>query len=151
MQVHATARDVKAATSLVALAAAHPSRLTVHEVDFTSAPSLTTLAAAMPQFDRLIVNAAQCTTFNSSLTDTNEDAVPHLLAMFDTNVVAPIKTVLALAPQLRQGGKVVLISSHVGCITTATQAASMPAAYAVSKVSRRNDVEACRVPAAPVD
>lgn len=132
-RVTATCRHPGRATALNALAAEHPGRLHVLPLDITDAKSHAELVRELPlvggDVDLLINNAGVLHSgerFGHLTAGNFEDS-------FRTNALGPLLLTQALAPHLREGAKVVNLSSVLGSVGS-VDGFHTPS-YAVSKAA----------------
>jgi len=134
-RVLAACRQPSDAAALNALAAAHPSQLSVQRVEMADAASIAALAAeAGRAFDGLdlLVNNAGMTVRGERFGAVDGEA---MLAALRTNAVGPFLLTQALAPLLAKGAAPVVanISSQLGSIARTTS--FYTPSYAVSKAA----------------
>jgi NAD(P)-dependent dehydrogenase (short-subunit alcohol dehydrogenase family) len=114
-QVHACARDVDTA-ALSGLAA--NKNVVLHALDVTDHRAIEMLGKSLPQLDLFINNAGvNGDRTGQSFGSINYDDWRQVL---EVNTFAPVKLAEVLAPKMKTGGKVVMISSRMGSISDAS-------------------------------
>jgi NAD(P)-dependent dehydrogenase (short-subunit alcohol dehydrogenase family) len=111
-RIFATCRSPTKAAALNALAAASEGRVTVHELEVTSGPSIVTLARALHDepIDILINNAGlkgDLHSFSPASNEMWED-------VFRTNTIAPFRMAQAFRPNLDRGARKIVLSISSG-------------------------------------
>lgn len=130
--VFATTRDAAMAADLRALHDRHPDRVTILEVDVADAASIATLAARFANekiaIDTLVNNAG--TANWKGMGEIVESEIAEILRV---NAIGPVLVTQALMPHLRDGAKVVNITSVLGSIERASGTSGL--AYGMSKAA----------------
>jgi NAD(P)-dependent dehydrogenase (short-subunit alcohol dehydrogenase family) len=131
IEVVATARRVEDLADLPAVA-----RL---PLDVTSGPAVASVAAAAGPVDLLVNNAAFSVA--APVEDTPADVA---LAMFDTNVVGPLRLISAFLPGMRErgGGTVVNVSSVAGQVVFPLNGVHAASKHALEALSEALAMEA---------
>lgn len=104
----------------------------IHEgVDVTDDESVARLAAALEGRDiDLLVNNAGILLARESIEDLNWDGIRQ---QFEVNTLGPLRVTRALLPNLKDGGKIAIISSRVGSIADNTSGGRY--GYRISKTA----------------
>lgn len=104
----------------------------IHEgVDVTDDESVARLAAALEGRDiDLLINNAGILLTRESIEDLNWDGIRQ---QFEVNTLGPLRVTRALLPNLKDGGKIAIISSRVGSIADNTSGGRY--GYRISKTA----------------
>lgn len=104
----------------------------IHDgVDVTDDESVARLAAALEGRDiDLLVNNAGILLARESIEDLNWDGIRQ---QFEVNTLGPLRVTRALLPNLKDGGKIAIISSRVGSIADNTSGGRY--GYRISKTA----------------
>ena len=121
--VHATARDLAAASDLAALRDAHEGRLILHTADVVDESSVTRLAAELDgiPLDLLIHNAG---VYGPRMNDIEEVDSEEWMRVLRINTVAPYQCLRLLRPRLAHGGAVGFLTSRMGSLADNTSGGS---------------------------